>query len=294
VEQEKSETIVVYAPRLHAALVPQGVPVAVCCLDPGLGMPHREVPGRESWTPADLPLEPAKARAWLGSMISWGLQFDSPGQLTAMAAAEAMQKRRDFGGMGQDELGDLQRFASGAQAKDAPTEAESVETARVQAQLRLLLAWNLEERAMELLDLGQGLASQYQRFGQALGLDDDEQDDASGDQEARQAGIASPVPADDVEDTLPGIEAVGSMLAFLPAQCCLYSDALGLVTAWRESGLEFIPLEDDADAGELAALLGPGRFVCRAPGWKLAGLKSADPSMPWLEREYLAATAVAD
>lgn len=291
-EQENSETIVVYAPRMHAALIPEAVPAAVFCFNPGLGagLGAGQASERGLFTPAALPLDAAKAKAWLRSMLEWGLQFDSPGQLTAMAVAEALQKQRNVSGMDPGELADLQRFAAGSEAQ-VPQSRESAraaeeQAAKLQAQLRLLLAWNLEERAKELADLGQGLASQYQRFGQALGLGEGDDED-----ESRDAGLSAPLLSQDAEDSLPHAEILASMLAFVPPGSCVYSDNPALTAVWREQGLEFKPFEDDEDS--LAKTLGSKTSCCRAPGWRLAGLPGPDVARPWLDAAFLAVLPLA-
>ena len=154
----------------------------------------------------------------------------------------------------------------------------------LQAQLRLLLAWNLEERSMELSSLGQGLASQYERFGQALGLEEDEEGE-----EGEDAGLLRPLSLNDGDDLLPRLEIVAAMLPFLPAESCLYTEDPHLVTAWMEQGMVFSGLDAQSSQELVLAFSGSDDVqLARAPGWRLAGKRGPEAELPWLEQEYLA------
>lgn len=285
-EQENEEFISVYAPRMHGALIPSSVPDAVLRLDPGLSRQQAGMQEagneRSVWRPQTLPLDEKQARAWLRSMLGWGMQFETPGQLASVAAVEALHKQREIGGMDPTELAELKRFSSGA-----PFDAQAVspqerhKAALLQAQLHLLLAWNLEERSLELSSLGKGLHSQYERFGQALGLEQD--------QEASEAGLGQPVSLDDAEPQLPVLEVLAAMLAFVPEHGCLYSEDQRLVASWQEQGLSFITLEERGEEQLQQAFSGQEDIVVgQAPGWRLAGRSGPFEDMPWLEREFLA------
>lgn len=282
-EQEHAETIVVYAPRMHSALVPSGAPAAVLRFDPLAPDPEEQGSSeRGTFRPVSLPLDDKQAKAWIREMLAWGLQFDTPGQLSALAAADALHKQRDIGGMGASELEDLVNFSQAtpvSRTTSAKPVGDPLAAARLQAQLQLLLAWNLEQRSLEVSSLNKGIADNYARFGQVLGLDSEE--------EAAEAGLGKPMLAEDNASLLPRLDVVAAMLAFLPAGSCLYSEDQGLLEAWAEQGLEFVALEEEGHS--LAEPLGTGAAVCKVPGWRLAGLRGAVPEKPWLEREFWAA-----
>lgn len=288
VEQENAEFIAVYAPGLHGALIPANAPATVLCFDPGLPLSQEQsAANRGRFHPSNLPLSEKEAQAWLRSMLTWGMQFDSPGQLAAMAAAEALHKRSHIGGMPPDEVADLQRFSSGLAADIAKDTAEASPEQKqkallLQAQLHLLLAWSLEERKLELSSLGHGLASQYERFGQALGLEED--------QEATEAGMVRPLTLEEGDDLTPRLEVAAAMLPFLPAGSCIYTEDSHLATAWLEQGIAFSGLEEGCSQ-ELAQAFSGCEDVqlARTPGWRLAGKRGAVPELPWLDHEYLAA-----
>ena len=185
------------------------------------------------------------------------------------------------------EAADLLRISSGL-VVDAPEALPGVSSEErqkallLQAQLHLLLAWNLEEKSLELSSLGEGLASQYERFGKALGLEEDD--------DATEAGLVRPVDLDEGDELLPRLEVAAAMLAFLPAGSCLYTEDSPLVTAWMEQGVGFSGLADGCSQELAQACSGCEDLqVARVPGWKLAGRREPVAGLPWLEHDYLAA-----
>lgn len=286
-EQETNDTLVVYAPRLHAALIPAGVPPGVLLFDPsGADAPAAPAAAgqRALWRPDNLPLPPKQAKTWLREMVAYGMQFESAGQLAAVAAAEAAQKLQSVGGLRPGELDDISRFASQTH-KAEPTAQERLAAGLQQAQLALLLALSLEERSAELSGLDRDLSAQYARFGQALGL---EEGDESGTPlaDAGLSGLSSPLLTEEDAAALPCVESVAAMLAFLPEGAALYSEDPRLAAFWAEAGLDFAPLPEGDPlrkrlSGQEAAVL-----AARATGRQLIGADRPLPDKPWLERGF--------
>lgn len=276
-------SLVLYVPHMHPQLLPQSLPGEVCRFDPGLAgglAAATEKQDVKPFLPDGLPLQPAQAAAWLREIVQYGMQFDSPGQLAATTAASSAALGQSIGGMRSDELEDISSFKARGGEQEQKPEKDLQAQERAKAQCTLLLAWNLEERNLELSDLSKGLASHYERFGKALGLEDD-----GGEAEDE---LNSPVPLDDQASSLPRLQVVGAMLAFLPPESCLYTEDDRLYQEWRERGVEFSPAQPESlpfrcDVREAGSLV-----TASAPGWKLAGLSRPTQHAPWLDREYSA------
>ncbi len=286
-EQETTETLVVYAPRLHAALLPAGVPSGVLLFDPrGTDTPAAapETGQRAFWHPDNLPLPPREAKAWLREMVAYGMQFESAGQLAAVAAAESAQKLQGVGGLRPGELDDIARFASQTQ-KTEPTAQERLAAGLQQAQLALLLALSLEERCAELAGLDRDFSAQYARFGQALGLEDG---DVTGTPLAAAglSGLSTPLLTEEDAAALPCVENVTAMLAFVPEGAALYSEDPRLAAFWAEAGLRFASLDDQDPLQERLSGQDAALLVARATGRQLTGADRPLPEKPWLERSF--------
>ena len=166
------------------------------------------------------------------------MQFDSPGQLAATTAASSAALGQSIGGMRSDELEDISSFKARGGEQEQKPEKDLQAQERAKAQCTLLLAWNLEERNLELSDLSKWLASHYERFGKALGLEDD-----GGEAEDE---LNSPVPLDDQASSLPRLQVVGAMLAFFASGVLLVHGRRQTVSGVAERGVEFSPAQPES------------------------------------------------
>lgn len=279
-EQEASASIIVHVPGMHPELLPEHLPTGVRCFDPGLGTP----PGRGArpdgrmHSPGNLPLAPREARQWVNDILTYGLQFERPGDLAATAAASFSEAHILPDAMRKGEASALQAFiVSGV----APTAPEPVDTARnrlLQAQMTLLLAWNLEERFLELDGLNRRLADSSQRFDQAIGPGAEE---APEEESLAVSRVTEDLEGPVYADAAAGQRVLEAMLAFLEHDVLLCTTDPFLIQAWQESGIETAAAEGpDSLAGT------GGARMLRAPGWRLCGLSHPLAEKPWLDVEF--------
>lgn len=288
-----SDNLVINVPRLHAAYLSARAPKAVVCFDPGLAQ-GETAEGRGMFRPESLPFAPKQARAWVRETVSYGMQFDGPGQLAAVAAAEAAMKGKNVSGLRPDEMQELSSFsgaatpeegAKAARDKAVKEEAAKAQALVTQAQLTLLLAWYIEERSLELKDLSQGLASQYERFGAALdGKAEDTEGIMKDADDVAETGLQAPLIDAEEAGTLPGPEVVAGILAFLPQEAALFTEDKALVAQWLEAGLTPVAFENSEYAARFPRFKGyAGLQVVTAPGWRLAGMSRPQPEKKWLD-----------
>lgn len=250
------------------------LPEGVCFLDPGLARPGSP----EHLMPEEAPYDRRNARALLSDTLNFGLSVANPRDISAQGLIREEEALSKEGSLAV--LGEVERALSGADggANAAP---DPWEQARRQAQMLLLLAWNLEERAIELRGIGQGLSASWERLGRSVALGEADVDDEA-DEEALEVGRmlsglgvpdAAPAPA-------PWRRVLEAMSVLAPAAVFLTADPA--VAA------------DLAEGGALAAAssvevrvegLAESVAVRRAPAWKFLGLDRAPESRPWLEGE---------
>lgn len=280
-EHEAVASIIVYVPGMHPSLLPESLPPEVHCFDPGLAMPASAAgaqPERRFHTPENLPLAPRQARQWMRDVLAYGLQFERPGDLAATAAASLSEAHILPSAMRKDEAMALQSFASlGVVLEEAPVVEDTTRHKLMQAQMTLLLAWNLEERFLELADLNSELAASSHRFDQAIGPGGDDAAD-EGDSFA-----VSPVTADmqgpGDTDAATGLRVLEAMLAFLERDAMLITADPVLVQIWRETGIE---TDTAARLPDFLAGAKGGRVLC-APGWRFCGRSQPIADKPWLD-----------
>lgn len=258
------------------------LPEAIRFLDPGLARPGSP----EHLMPEGAPYDRRNARALLSDTLNFGLSMANPRDISAQGLIREEEALSREGSLAV--LGEVERVISGAD--EAYGQPDALEQARRQAQMLLLLAWNLEERAIELRGIGQGLSASWERLGKSVALGEADVDDEA-DVEALEVGRmlsglgvpdAAPAPA-------PWRRVLEAMAVLAPGAVFLTADAA--VAA------------DLAEGGALAAAspvevrvegLAEPVAARRAPAWKFLGLDRAPETRPWLESEIsVAVTAVA-
>ncbi len=261
----------VYFPAMHAALLPHGLPPGVHLLDPG----YLDEPGPDAFRPRGLPLDPAAARNLVRDSLNFGEQFKGPGDLAAYGLQEALAGKRETA---WDIRAELARRVSGA--ADDP-----LDPAPAQAQLALLLAWFYEERFLEMEGIEQNLAASWRRFGQSLGV---EQDEGLESEELDRAvsGLAAPVVG---RPEYPWAVLLEAAATLLPAEAVLVTAETGPAEGWREAGIS-PQAAGDAGFPDLPA----GSRVFRAPAWRLSGRRKGPADRPALLRELAVAVLPAE
>jgi hypothetical protein len=257
--------MLLHFPHLHPECVPGGAVPGALFLDPGLSA---EPVSHDHFRPDSLPLDAAAAHSLLEDCIRFGEQFTKPGDMAAYGLQPSPRDRGESVSVLEQEL---QRRLAGEKGGE-----EKAHPALARAQFLLLLAWVLEERALELRGLTQGMEQAWSRFGATLGVDED---DALDKAELQLDNVISHMHAPETENpNLPWPLLLEAVCAFLPEDGVLVVRDRDIVEVFLENGVESAPLPDGMNLPESS------RFVWSA-AWKLAGLRSAPAKRPLLTRE---------
>ncbi len=265
---ENTQPLMLVVPWLHPEMEPVTLPAEARFFDPGTSPTSVPVgtPGR--WLPADAPLSEAMAAAFLRESAAFALERGgSRGALNVNALTG-----NDF--YAGSALSIQSELTGGARRRDDPA---------VRCQQLLLLAWQVEEQALELRSLDQHVQAGWRELDEALGVDDtDEIEDLSGERFAL-------VPGD--RESIPSWRLVLEAMLFFVPQGTL------LMTSHREI-IETLADEPDCsladcsgnESSDLERLLASVQTevarTVHAPGWKLVGATRCPTDKPWLEREH--------
>lgn len=250
------------------------LPEGVRFLDPGLARPGSP----EHLMPEEAPYDRRNARALLSDTLNFGLSVANPRDISAQGLIREEEALSKEGSLAV--LGEVERALSGADS-GANAAPDAWEQARRQAQMLLLLAWNLEERAIELRGIGQGLSDSWERLGRSVALGEADVDDEA-DEEALEVGRmlsglgvpdAAPAPA-------PWRRVLEAMSVLAPGAVFLTADP-AVAADLTEGGA----LAAASSAEVRVEGLAESVAVRRAPAWKFLGLDRAPESRPWLEGE---------
>lgn len=263
-----------YFPHLHPDLLPdperQALPEGVRFLDPGLARPDSPA----HVLPPAAPFDRRLAKAILADTLRFGESVADPRDIAVHGLMQQAQILSPESG--RLVLSEVERSISGAEGQSGPAADPELE-ARRQAQTLLLLAWNLEERMLDLRQIDAGLRDSWTRLGQSVGSAE----------EAAPAGPSGAEEAEDGEEADGDALAVGAMLSGLGLPEA-YAEAL----PWRRILEAFAVLAPGeplltADAAIASALREAGvpesRGAFEAPAWRLAGLDRCPAARPWLD-----------
>lgn len=243
-------------------------------LDPGLAKPGSP----EHHLPEGTPYDRRHARALLSDTLNFGLAMANPRDIAVQGLLTEDEALSREGSMAV--LSEVERAISGGPAEPGG-EPDALELARRQAQMLLLLAWNLEERTVELRGIGQGLSASWERLGRSVALGEaDVDDEADADAMAVGRMLSGLGVPDAAPEPAPWRRVLEAMAVLAPGAVFLTADAA--VAA------------DLAEGGALAAAtpvevrvegLAEPVAARRAPAWRILGLDRAPESRPWLEGE---------
>ncbi|MBA4358348.1 MAG: hypothetical protein C0405_11565 [Desulfovibrio sp.] len=268
-----------YFPHLHPDLLSdaqrQALPEGVRFLDPGLAKPDSP----DHVLPETAPFDRRLARAILADTLRFGESVAAPRDLAVqglLQRAEALSDESE-----RLVLASVAGAVAGAEALPDALPAPFL-AARQQAQTLLLLAWNLEERILDLRSIDAGLRSSWTRLGESLCP---AADACSAD---GQALMAEPESVDDSETQADGHAlALGTMLSGMTPP-----DAYGESLPWRRileafaalvPGAELVTADADIAAALREAGLPEAQGVIQAPAWMLSGLDRCPHERPWLD-----------
>ena len=266
-----------YFPHLHPALLSDGqrqaLPEGVRFLDPGLAQPGSP----EHVLPASAPFDRRTAKAILADTLRFGESVAAPRDLAVqglLQQAEALSQESE-----RLVLADVAGAVAGASAP-AEAVADPLVQARQQAQTLLLLAWNLEERILDLRGIDDGLRASWARLGESVSPAGEGDPEAGTDDEADTHALAlgtmlaGLTPPDAYGEALPWRRLLEAFAVLAPGEGLVTADA-GIAASLREAGL---PEEK-------------GAFL--APAWRLAGLDRCPLARPWLAAPVRLACAAA-
>jgi hypothetical protein len=269
-----------YFPHMHPDLLPgadrQALPEGVRFLDPGLARPDSP----DHALPQDAPFDRRLAKAILADTLRFGESVANPRDIAVHGLLQQAQALAPESG--RLVLAEVERSMAGAGGQPGAP-AEPLLEARRQAQTLLLLAWNLEERMLDLRRIGLDLRDSWARLGESV--TPAEEADA-----AAAPGQPGPTPVSDAEDGQEADSdalAVGTLLSGMSLP-----DAYGEALPWRRILEAFAVLAPGrplvtADACIAQALREAGvsevEGVFEAPAWRLSGLDRCPASRPWLD-----------
>jgi len=256
-------------PLMHPELLSEGrraaLPEETRFLDPGLGVAASAQHVRSDCAPFDV----RTARALLADTLRFGESQASPRDLLAQSLVEqAGALSAESSRAVQDEV---EKSLLGGDPSQPGADAQ--ELARRQAQMLLLLAWNLEERLLDLRGVEDKLKSAWDRLDQSVAAGAEVVDDEA-DQEALALGreLSGLTPPDASDMGMPWRKLLESFAVLMPGQIlCTMETEIGAALA--EAGVPEASLD---------AVPGAAR-VFRAQVWKLMGLERHPEGKPWLD-----------
>jgi len=266
-----------YFPHLHPDLLSdserQALPDGVRFLDPGLARPDSP----DHALPESAPFDRRLAKAILADTMRFGESVANPRDIAVHGLLQQVQALApESGRLVQAEVERSMAGAAGQSGASADPQLE----ARRQAQTLLLLAWNLEERMLDLRQIDAGLRESWARLGQSVASPEEAD-------EADEAGAASQSAAAEGEEADSDALAVGKTLSGLGLP---EPDAEAL--PWRRILEAFAVLAPGealvtADADIASALreaeVPEARDAFEAPAWRLSGLDRCPAARPWLD-----------
>lgn len=258
----------VHFPEMHPELLPEAcravLPGEARFFDPGLGATASALHVRAEAAPFD----PRTARALLADTLRFGESQASPRDLLAQSLVEqAGALSPESSRAVQDEV---ERSLLGAEA--AQPEVDAPELARRQGQMLLLLAWNLEERLLDLRGVEGKLKSAWDRLDQSVAAGAEVVDDEA-DHEAMALGRElSGLTLPDVSDmAMPWRKLLEAFAVLMPGAALCSTDK-DILAALVEAGVP-----------EASSDLVPGAArVFQAQVWLLMGLDRQPEGKPWL------------
>jgi len=261
-----------YFPHLHPDLLPdaerQALPGGVRFLDPGLANPESP----DHALPENAPFDRRLAKAILADTMRFGESVANPRDIAVHGLLQQAQALAPESG--RLVLAEVERSIARAGGKPEAftgAVAEPLLEARRQAQTLLLLAWNLEERMLDLRQIDQGLRDSWARLGESVHPAEeagqgaaDPGGEADGDALAMGAMLSGLGLPDSDDEALPWRRILEAFAVLAPGQDLVTADA-AIAQTLREAGVP--------ETG--------GAF--EAPAWLLSGLDRCPAARPWLD-----------
>lgn len=265
--------MLLHFPQMHPDLLPpalrEGLPESVRFLDPGLGKADSPLHLR----PEAAPFDPRTARALLADTLRYGESVANPRDILAQGLVQQLEQAESHLAEGsRSVLAEVEQCVSTPTAPGQQP-AGAQDNARRQAQMVLLLAWNLEERLLELRGIEAGLRTAWDRLGQSVTANGELADEET-DYEALALGreLSGQSLPDSSSMAMPWRRLLESF-AVLATDCDLCTSDAEIGAALAEAGIPEAPLDDIPGAVR----------VFRAQAWRFVGLDRLPGDRPWLE-----------
>lgn len=261
-----------YFPHLHPALLAdserEALPDGVRFLDPGLGPSDSPV----HQLPENAPFDRRTAKAVLADTMRFGEDVANPREIAVHGLLQQAQALApESGRLVQAEV---ERSLAGV-GTTTDVQADPLLEARRQAQTLLLLAWNLEERMLDLRQIDAGLRDSWSRLGESV----------SPAEEAEH--VAAPAEGEDSVETDGDAMAVGTMLSGLglpePDEESLPWRRMLEAFAVLAPGQDLVTAETEIALTLREAGVPESNGVFQAPAWRLSGLDRCPSARPWLD-----------
>lgn len=261
--------MLLYFPQLHPDLLSSderlALPQDVRFLDPGLGAAN----SAQHLRPEAAPFDARIAKALLADTLRLGESQAHPGDLLAQSLVE--QAGALMPESGRAVQAEVEKSLLGSQAQ-----AQAVDpllAAQRQGQMLLLLAWNLEERLLELQGVEGRLKSAWDRLDQSVAAGPDAVDDEA-DLEAisigrELSGLSRPEAS---AMSMPWRKLLESFAVLVPGQALCTADA-EIGAGLAEAGIPEASLDEMPGA----------QRVFRAQAWRLMGHEALPQGRPWLD-----------
>ncbi len=268
----------IYAPTMHKELAPFTAPPGVLFLRPGL-------PGQQTdadfFLPAAYPFSPAEAKVVLVDLLALGEAFevaDDPALWTGAAERPARVLRSSLSGGEKAALG---RFATeGGYAGTQGASENNTDSPFSAAQKILLLAWDLEERLLELAALRETIAAAGQTLALSLAANAEEKDES--DRSVPQKAAFFTPPPDGIQNVDWRLS-LAAMAAFLPPESVIVTAHSEMRQSMRDAGM-LQPLPEDTaellDAWPPA--LRAATLWANLPLWRILGHTRPPENKPYL------------
>lgn len=258
---------IVYFPRMHPGLALATCPSWVSFLCPGMPWARGRYPVFQS---SDLPMSEQESLKYARRVNEFAAQFRDPKELAAINSGSG---KVPFYQDTVQALGD--ELKSYIQPKsEAKTDAQRV---KLQGQMNLIMAWIIEEQALELCGLGDTFEAFQQAMKQTLGVD----------RSSRMAPAADQSMANQEYMLVHWSKVLPWFLLFMDADDALFVQESEVMADWQERGLDLQPAQPDdliafvSESIDLKTAL----YTATSTGRDLLGsrLRGSQPS--WLERE---------
>jgi len=262
--------MIFHFPQMHPELLPAAaraaLPADARFLDPGVGKP-----GSPDHVRPDLaPFDARTAKALLTDTLRFGESVSSPRDILAQGLVEQANALNPESSRAVQ--AEVERSILGAVAPEQAA-PDALENARRQAQMVLLLAWNLEDRLLDLRGAEAKIQTAWERLDKSVSAGEGESDDES-DHESMHlgrelSGLTLPM---DASTALPWRKLLESFAVLVPEAFWATTDE-EIGAALTDAGVPEAPLADMPGAA----------CVFRAQAWRLIGLDRLPEARPWLD-----------